>query len=327
MKHFLTRLFYGLLFALPLMLLTFALAQAGTSPQETQPQDTLQIQCSTCHETFQKSWETSAHGKASTDPAFKTAWETQGKPSECLTCHVTGYDPETNTWQADGITCQACHDTDASNHPAEPMAADRSSKMCGTCHAETFFEWQVSTHRQKGLDCVGCHDPHATSLKAKDPADQCASCHRERASNFAHSAHSKQGLSCADCHLAKLEGGQQEGHARLDHSFNVRLSTCNQCHAYQMHDPSQVHPENPTPQPPDALAAVETLSVVSEPGAVSPVGFAMISGLFGLALGVILSPWIERRSRKAESVVKVKPAKENPPSGENKADENQGSLQ
>lgn len=297
MKRFLTRIYYGLLFALPLVLLTFALAQAGTNPQETQPQDSPQIECAMCHESFQTSWETSAHGRATIDPAFKSAWETQGKPSECLTCHVTGYDAETNTWAADGITCQACHDTAKANHPAEPMAADRSAKMCGTCHTETFFEWQVSVHRQKGLDCVGCHDPHATKLKAQDPANQCASCHRERASNFAHSAHSQQGLTCADCHLAKLEGGQ-EGHARLDHSFAVRLSTCNQCHAYQMHDPSQVHPENPTPQSPDdALAAVETLSVVSEPGAVSPVGFAMIAGLFGLALGVIVTPWIERRSK------------------------------
>ncbi len=300
MKRLITRFFYGILFALPMMLLTYALAKASSLPQEQQPQQPQQLDCTMCHESFQKSWETSAHGNATRDPVFKDAWEAAGKPAECLSCHVTGYDAETNTWQADGITCQACHDTAQVNHPAEPMAADRSAKLCGTCHTETFFEWQVSAHRQKGLDCIGCHDPHATGLKAKDPADQCASCHRDRASNFAHSKHSQQGLTCADCHLAKLEGGQ-EGHARLDHSFNVRLSTCNQCHAYQMHDPSQVHPENPTPQPPDALASVETLSVVSDPGTVSPVGFAMLSGIFGLALGVIVTPWLERRSGKARN--------------------------
>jgi predicted CXXCH cytochrome family protein len=299
MKRFIIRLFYGLLFALPLMLVTYALAQAGSMPQEQQPEQTQTPACPMCHESFQESWEMSAHGQAASDPAFREAWEAQGSPEECLSCHVTGYDAATHSWKADGITCQACHDTDQANHPKEPMAAERSSQLCGDCHSETFFEWQVSAHRQKGLDCVGCHDPHATSLKAVDAANQCASCHRERASNFAHSAHSQQGLDCADCHLAELEDPKGEGHARLDHSFTVRLSTCNQCHAYDMHDPSQVHPENPTPQPPDALAAVETLSVAAEPAQVSPVGFAMLSGVFGLALGVVLSPWIERRNGKA----------------------------
>jgi len=79
-----------------------------------------------------------------------------------------------------------------------------------------------------------------------------------------------------------------------------------------MHDPSQVHPENPTPQSPDALAAVDTLSVVSEPGAVSPVGFAMISGLFGLAVGVIVSPWIERRNKGNRSSSKTPPIEPKP---------------
>jgi hypothetical protein len=65
-----------------------------------------------------------------------------------------------------------------------------------------------------------------------------------------------------------------------------------------MHDPSQVHPENPTPQPADALASVETLSVSPEPGEVSPVGYAMLSGLFGVTLGVIVAPWLEKQNGK-----------------------------
>jgi hypothetical protein len=89
-----------------------------------------------------------------------------------------------------------------------------------------------------------------------------------------------------------------------------------------MHDPSQVHPENPTPQAPeDALASVETLSVVSEPGTVSPVGFAMISGLFGLGLGVILSPWIERRNVKGQRAQLHTTSKEEKPSDDNKGSE------
>ncbi len=293
-KRLSIRLIYGLVFALPLMMITFALAQASDQqPQASNPPD---LACTSCHESFQKSWEQGDHGKATSDPVFKESWEAQGKPGECLECHVTGYDPETGTWQADGITCQACHDAAAANHPLEPMAADRSAKMCGECHTETYFEWQVSAHRESGLDCVGCHDPHGTGLKSTDAAGQCASCHRGRASNFAHSEHSKAGLDCVDCHLSELDD-PTEGHARLDHSFDVRLSTCNSCHAYQMHDPAEVHPENPTPMPPDAMASVDSLSVVAEPIPVSPVGFATLSGLFGLAAGVILGPWLSSRRR------------------------------
>jgi predicted CXXCH cytochrome family protein len=181
----------------------------------------------------------------------------------------------------------------------EAMGSDRSSKLCGDCHTETYFEWQVSAHRSEGLECTGCHDPHATSLKArKEPGDLCASCHRSRASNFAHSAHSKQGLTCIDCHLAKLEGENGEGHARLDHSFSVRLSTCNSCHAYQMHDPAEVHTDNPTPAPPDPLTSVETLTVTEKPNSVNPVGFSAMFGLLGLAAGIFLSPYLERWNRR-----------------------------
>jgi hypothetical protein len=149
-----------------------------------------------------------------------------------------------------------------------------------------------------GLDCVGCHDPHATGLKGEDAATQCASCHRTRASNFAHSEHSQQGLTCADCHLAELPDQTGEGHARLDHSFNVRLSTCNACHAYQMHDPTTVHPERPAQVPLEAFGQVETMSVLQEPEPVSPLGFATMAGLVGVIAGVILAPWLDRWHRQ-----------------------------
>lgn len=292
MKRWLVRLFYGLLFALPLMVVTFALTTAA-NPARAQSSRT-ELNCTICHQAFQESWQAGAHGMATTDPAFRTEWEAKGKPGECLECHVTGYDPLTNTWQADGITCQACHGPFPEFHPAEPMPADRSAQLCGQCHSQAFFEWQVSAHRQQGLDCAGCHDPHATALKKESATLLCASCHRERSSNYAHSAHSQQGLTCPDCHLGKTASTMGEGNARQDHSFFVSLNTCNNCHAYQMHDPVQVHPERPTPFPPNSLASVESLAVTSEPVPVSPVGFTTLSGLIGVAFGVVLAPWLER---------------------------------
>lgn len=298
MKKIWKRLFYGILFALPLMVLTFVLASASGPEGNDTPSPASSLSCAMCHKDFQESWQNGAHGNAKDDPVFTQSWEAQGKPEQCLDCHVTGYDPNTGDWKADGVTCQACHGEPVANHPAEPMPAERSAKLCGECHNETYFEWQASAHRQEGLDCQDCHDAHGTTLKKTTTDELCASCHRERASNYAHSAHSQQGLTCADCHLAQLPGDGQEGHARLDHSFSVRLSTCNECHAYQMHDPSEVHLDNPTPEPPDSGSSVEDLPVEAEPQSVNPLGFTTLTGLIGLAAGIILAPWLERWTRR-----------------------------
>jgi hypothetical protein len=38
--------------------------------------------------------------------------------------------------------------------------------------------------------------------------------------------------------------------------------------------------------------------VASEPQSVSPLGFAGLAGLVGLAAGMVLSPWLERLMKK-----------------------------
>jgi len=294
MKRLVFRFLVGCLFAGLMALLSLALAQAGPPAQADQPP---QADCKICHAEFQAAWEKGAHSRTTSDPTFSKTWQEQGSPRQCLTCHTTGYDGTTDTYKAEGVTCEACHSPIPANHPKDPMPSDRSGKLCGNCHTETLFEWQASKHRQVDLACVGCHDPHATNLKGKDPSSLCSSCHRDRASNFAHSPHSQMGLTCADCHLGPLDGQAGEGHAVRDHSFNVRLSTCNTCHAYQMHDPVEVHPDRVTPTPtppPDSLVSVEKLSVSTEPSPVSPFGFAVLSALIGLAGGMILAPWLER---------------------------------
>jgi predicted CXXCH cytochrome family protein len=301
MSKWITRLVYGLLFSIPLMLATYILAQASP-PVQTEPAG--ELNCQSCHPAFHEAWKDGAHGKAVSE-TFLQAWEAQGKSGDCLVCHTTGYDPVTGEFASEGITCESCHNPIAKNHPTEPMPADRSSRMCGNCHAETYFEWQVSKHRDSELDCIVCHDPHGNSLKAEDSGALCASCHRERASNYTHSQHSQQGLTCTDCHLAKMADGGIQGHARQDHSFFVSLNTCNSCHAYQMHDPVAVHPDNPEPTPaPDAMTSIETASVVGEPDPVSPMGFATLAGLIGMAFGIVLAPWLERWYRRIDPLDK-----------------------
>lgn len=63
-----------------------------------------------------------------------------------------------------------------------------------------------------------------------------------------------------------------------------------------MHDPVEVHPEEAVPEiePIDAMTAIEQAAVVSEPKPVSPIGFTTVAGMVGVALGIILAPWLER---------------------------------
>jgi len=299
MKKWIFRIGFGLLFALPFMFVTGVWAQAkmvDVSPTNMSDED-----CATCHPAFYNSWSTSAHGMAADDPKFVSDWEEQGKPFECLACHTTGYDFRTQTWKDIGVTCEACHGPFTEDHPVNPMPADSSPELCGSCHQETLFEWNVSKHRQAQMDCVDCHGQHETSIKGEDADALCNSCHRERASSYAHTAHSEVGLGCADCHLAELDGEIGGGHAYRDHSFHVKLSTCNECHEYQMHDPSAVHTGEDVHEP-DALAAVESAGVSVEPDPVSPMYFILLAALIGMAFGLLVAPWIERWYRRLTDI-------------------------
>jgi predicted CXXCH cytochrome family protein len=294
MKTIISRIIYGILFAIPLMLLTYAFAQA--SPQleaELQGESPVEQDCQGCHPAFYETWEDGLHGQAFDDPAFQNAWREAGSVVECLVCHVTGYDSTDRTWESDGVTCQRCHNPIPENHPAEPMPVSRSSELCAECHTETSFQWGASVHAQNDLGCETCHDPHGSQLLAEDDAALCASCHQARSSNFSHTAHSQEGLACADCHMTDLHEQGVQIHGEKDHSFFVSLDSCNECHVYQMHEPVDGQVE-PGEKELDAMVSAEISSVMATPQPVSPIGFALLAGLVGLAGGVVLAPWIER---------------------------------
>jgi hypothetical protein len=135
-------------------------------------------------------------------------------------------------------------------------------------------------------------------LKDYTASTLCATCHQARASNYTHTAHNEVGLTCADCHLSP-PSGNLEGHAGArDHSFNVKLETCNECHVDDLHEPIQVSPAEETEPEVESMASSETVVVTAEPSAVSPLGFATLSGLIGMAAGMILAPWLEKLYRR-----------------------------
>jgi hypothetical protein len=295
-ESLIARLGVGIGFAIIASLLSVVLVGAEAPPPDAAPPPQ-ELNCSACHAELHTTWELGAHGVASTNETFTEAWQIRGEPSECMVCHTTGYDAATETWEEEGITCAACHSPAAEGHPEEPMPIARESDTCGVCHTQAYFEWQASQHGKIDLACASCHDPHATGLKADDVSSQCSACHGATVSTFAHSQHYAQGQTCADCHLAPTGEEVGEGSARRDHTFAVDLSTCTACHAYQLHSSGEDTPVEPTDDPMSLLGSVDLeTSGTAEP--VSPIGFAVLAGLVGMAGGMILAPWLERWYRR-----------------------------
>jgi predicted CXXCH cytochrome family protein len=296
--------------------LVAASAQDGAPP----PAQTagFSTDCTVCHTEYQMTWENGAHGKAGKDPVFLDEWTKQGKPGACLVCHTTGYDPATATYKADGVTCQACHGESNGDHPKSPMPIDKSPDLCGRCHSDTRFGWQdwkVSTHYQRGMNCTTCHDPHSASLKkmpgqlgekptADDVSALCINCHKEHSMDFPYTAHNQKGVSCVDCHVNHIENTDRAAHTVPDHSFNASLDSCNTCHAEQMHSTtagavSGTSAPLPAPQAQGVELAAGAAATTEEPQPVSPLGFAALAALLGLAGGMVLAPWLERWYHKA----------------------------
>ena len=68
-----------------------------------------------------------------------------------------------------------------------------------------------------------------------------------------------------------------------------------------MHQPGealQTETTEPTVEEP-VVEEVEYASVTPEPSPVSPIGFAGLAALIGLAAGMVLAPWLERFYHRA----------------------------
>lgn len=226
---------------------------------------------------------------------------------------MTGYDENTGQRLEDGVSCAACHADEGGEHPKTTMSVDKAGGTCGTCHTDSRFglqDWEESTHFASGMDCASCHDPHNASLKVTvnlkdqtftDASQLCISCHAEASMNFPYSAHSKQGVNCIDCHLEHVEN-DAEVHKVADHSFKASIGSCSSCHADQMHAEGEatanaIVAPTATNEPTAAIVDPQSPIVSPQPAPVSPLGYAGITALLGVAAGMLLAPWLERGYR------------------------------
>jgi len=279
--------------------------------------------CMGCHKDIYDNWKTGPHGQSLTDPIFAKEWEAQGKPGACMVCHTTAYDPANGKSGAEGVSCEACHSPIPANHPQDNMPVDKSPDLCGKCHSDPRFateNWQLSAHYQRGMTCSVCHDAHTAGMKTVegatltgDASALCANCHKDAMQNFPTSKHAEAGVTCVNCHLGFNVGKDEAAvtnfvnvHKSPDHNFQTTLATCNKCHSDQMHAPGQaaaaaaikIEAEGGTPTPQPTAPATPIIPVTNQPLPVSPIGFASMAGLLGLAGGMVLAPWLERLYRR-----------------------------
>ncbi len=301
MGRLMKRIVVGLCFALVagLLAVTVTVGEAGTQRQE----GPVRKDCNECHESVVSRWEESAHGHAVDDPIFQESWEKNGNPAECMACHTTGYDPDTGTWDEEGIACSVCHPTPSGPHPETLMPTDPSSRLCGNCHIDTHAEWQTSAHGEGELSCVRCHNPHTTSLKMGTMEGLCITCHNQEGHFYGYTAHSQEGISCTDCHLRVSDSPVGEGHGRREHSFTVGFDTCNDCHGEGMHFPIKdvslvsgelVWPEDGSAEEAQPAGEKFESSINQEPQAqpVQPLNYLLVAAV-GMGFGMAITPWAE----------------------------------
>jgi hypothetical protein len=265
--------------------------------------------CAKCHEVATTQWTRGRHAKALSDPIFQQAWQERANDPACLNCHTTGFNPETGHYQAEGITCATCHSPVDGDHPRQVITTDLSGRLCGQCHLDTHAEWTISAHGQQEMSCIRCHNPHSTELRKSDTVAVCQTCHREESHFYGYTLHGQQNLNCIDCHLRVSSTTIGEGHGRRVHTFTVDSQNCIDCHADVLHYPSDKAMMSwqtpldqtsraPTPLPEGLAPFTGRAVITTEPAAVGPLGFAIITALVGIGSGIVIAPWLENWYRE-----------------------------
>lgn len=189
----------------------------------------------------------------------------------CGSCHTTGYSNWPSgqnqddlpgligTWALPGIQCEACHGP-SSLHVNEPEnllyrpKVNRDADLCGECHIrgdeaqidasgsfvnhhEQYEDYYQSKHRS--LNCVDCHNPHATTLYREEAVAQgmesgvaveCNTCHWQQ-DTFRPTNH-RYG-ECIDCHMPPLAKSALGDDEKLrgdvsSHLFSINAYTLEQ---------------------------------------------------------------------------------------------------
>ena len=161
--------------------------------------------CIDCHPDKHDAWMESPHAHSFDDPVFQEGWANMELAGECLLCHKAEYDQDTDSYVAEGVSCEACHGPGNNAHPPEEVPVLSDEEYCGTCHPTTLGEARLSGHSTTNdVRCVDCHDPHSQKVLFENPDDMCKDCHDEedlsKMDEALSNLHLQENIPCADCH-------------------------------------------------------------------------------------------------------------------------------
>lgn len=188
--------------------------------------------CAECHEEEYRRWQLSPHANASLSQTFLERYATEGRPSYCMSCHASGYDPRTEKYVFEGVTCSNCHYvTGGAQHPPGPVEVATNSAVCGNCHtgahAPSYDEWLASSHSSAQVDCADCHTAHDNGLVLEDVNATCSSCHQEAMTDEIHMG---EEMTCLDCHMEEHVSVDGVATIQISHRMRIDPAVCADCH-------------------------------------------------------------------------------------------------
>ncbi len=193
--------------------------------------------CADCHRDEFNLWHTSPHAEASLNDIFVQEFSAQGRPSYCMRCHASGYNPETEEYVFEGVICSNCHvPAGDGEHPPAPIDIGDASEICGRCHsgahAPTYDEWLASPHNNIEVGCVDCHTPHNNGLVLGSVNETCGDCHPNTLVDEVHMGVDESGeqMDCVDCHMARQVDESGVHVIATGHTMFIDPSICAECH-------------------------------------------------------------------------------------------------
>ncbi len=237
-KSVLKSLLAGLLVGLFSMILVVGISGATPHSQDSNPEDTIPDDtCKECHLDIAESWSHSPHAHAYDDPVFQSRWKGMGNPGDCLLCHTTNYHASTNSFTAEGVSCEACHGLVHTSHPPEVVSIRDDAEYCGTCHTTTLHEWRLTGHASGNVGCMDCHDPHSQQRLFEVSDNLCINCHQEDMEDYLEDLHVQKGIGCVDCHALVIPPDPipEDGIVPTGHTFTITPATCVACHTDALH--------------------------------------------------------------------------------------------
>jgi len=237
-KRMLWPIVAGALVGLAAMLLTVGLATAAPPAQDEAPLPPGDPQhCGECHLNVANDWSHSPHAHAYDDPVFQERWKGLGEPGDCLLCHTTNFQATTGEFDAQGVSCEACHGEVDPNHPPATVPIRSDSEYCGTCHTTTLHEWRLTGHSAAGVGCMDCHNPHSQERLFEVSDNLCINCHKEDMEAYLEDIHVQKDIGCVDCHALVIPPDPIpiDGIVPTGHAFTITPATCVACHTDSLH--------------------------------------------------------------------------------------------